>query len=62
MFGAATLIKNADFDKYGYFGYGIGFDKKSSFSFSDSEFGQKVLIFGVHMSSSAHIDNIKEIY
>ena len=31
LFGAVTLTKNADIDKYGYSGYGIGFDKKSSF-------------------------------
>ena len=26
LFGAVTLTKNADVDKYGYSGYGIGFD------------------------------------
>ena len=34
LFGAVTLTKNADIDKYGYSGYGIGFDRKRSFSFS----------------------------
>ena len=33
LFGAVTLTKNADFDKYGYSGYGIGFDKRGSFHF-----------------------------
>ena len=33
LFGTVTLNKNADFDKYKYSGYGIGFDKKGSFSF-----------------------------
>ena len=33
LFGAVTLIKNADIDKYKYFGYGIGFDRHGSFSF-----------------------------
>ena len=28
LFGAAALTKNADIDKYGYSGYGIGFDRK----------------------------------
>ena len=28
LFGAVTLTKNADFDKYGYSGYGIGFDRR----------------------------------
>ena len=58
-FGAVTLTKNADIDKYGYSGYGIGFDRRSSFSFSDGGFGQNLLIFGADMSSSAHIDNKK---
>ena len=55
------MTKNADIDKYGYSGYGIGFDRKSSFSFpGGGGFGQNVLIFGVDMSSSAHIDNKKK--
>ena len=33
--------------------------KDQSFSFDGSGFGQNVLIFGVDMSSSAHIDNKK---
>ena len=57
LFGAVTLTKNADIDKYGYSGYGIGFDKRSSFSFPGSGFSQNVLIFGVDMSFSAHIGN-----
>ena len=32
FFGAVTLTKNADFDKYGYSGYGTGFDRRSSYS------------------------------
>ena len=59
LFGAVTLTKNADIDKYGYSGYGTGFDRKSSFSFPGGGFGQNVLIFGADMSSSAHIDNKK---
>ena len=58
LFGAVTLTKNADIDKYGYSGYGIGFDR-SSFLFPGGGFGQNVLIFGANMSSSAHIDNKK---
>ena len=59
LFGAVTLTKNADIDKYGYCGYGIGFDRKSAFSFPVGGFGQNVIIFGVDMSSSALIDNKK---
>ena len=60
LFGAVTLTKNADIDKYGYSGYGIGFDRRSSFSFPGGGFGQNVLIFRVDMSSSPHIDNKKK--
>ena len=54
------MTKNADIDKYGYSGYGIGFDRRSSFSFPSGGFGQNILIFGVDMSSSVHIDNKKK--
>ena len=57
LLGAVTLTKNADIDKNGYSGYGIGFYKKSSFSFPGGGFGQNVLIFGADMSSSTHFDN-----
>ena len=60
LFGAVTLTKNADIDKCGYSGYGNGFERRSSFSYPSSEFGQNVLIFGTGMSSSAHIDNQKK--
>ena len=59
LFGGVTLIKNADINKYGYSGYGIGFDRKSSFSLPGSGFGQNVIIFGVYMNSSVHVDNKK---
>ena len=59
LFGAVTLTKNADIDKYGYSGYGIGFDRRSRLSFPGGGFGQNLLIFGADMSSSAHIDNKK---
>ena len=60
LFGAVTLTKNADIEKYGYSGFGIGFDRRSSFTFPGGEFGQNVLIFGIDTSSSAHIDNKKK--
>ena len=59
VFGGVTLIKNADIEKYKYSGSGIGFDGRSSFSFLSGGFGQNVLIFGVDMSSSIHVDNKK---
>ena len=60
LFGAVTLTKNADIEKYKYSGYGIGFDRKSSFSFPSGGFGQNVIIFGADMSSSPPIDNKKK--
>ena len=33
LFGAVTLTKIADIDKYEYSGYGIGFDRRGSFHF-----------------------------
>ena len=57
LFGSVTLTKNADIEKYGYSGYWIGFDRRESFSFPGGGFGQNVIIFGVDMSSSIHIDN-----
>ena len=41
-------------------GYRTGFDRKPSFSFPGSGFGQNVLIFGADMSSSVHVDNKKK--
>ena len=47
MFGAVTLTKNPDIDKYGYSGYGIGVDRRSSYSFPGGGFDQNIIIFGV---------------
>ena len=55
LFGAVTLIKITDVDKYGYSGYVIGFDRGSGFSFPGGGFGQNVLIVGADLSSSAYI-------
>ena len=59
LFGAVTLTKNSDIEKYKYSGYGIEFDRRSSFSFTGGGFGQNVLIFGADMSTSIYIDNKK---
>ena len=62
-FSAVILTKNTDISKYGYSGYGIGFDRRGSSSFPSGGFGQNVLIFGWDMSSSAYIDNrTKDIF
>ena len=57
LFGAVTLTKNADIDKCRYSGFGIGFDRRSSFLFPGGGFGQNIMIFGADMNSSPHIDN-----
>ena len=41
----------------GYSGYGIGFDRKGSFSFPSGGYGQNAIIFGVDMSSSIDDDD-----
>ena len=53
MFGAVKLTKHADVDLCKYFGYGIGFDRKGSYSIGD-EIGRNIMIFGVDMSLSSH--------
>ena len=60
LFEAVTLTRNADIEKYKHSGYGIGFDRRSSFSFPSGGFGQNVLIFGADVSTSTHIDNKKK--
>ena len=61
LFGAVTLTKNVDINKYKYSVYGIGFDRHGSFSFCGSGLGRNVIIFEVDMSSSTKIDNKKKI-
>ena len=51
LFGAVRLTKNVNINKYKYSGYGIGFDRKGSYSIGN-EIGGNVIIFGVDMSSS----------
>ena len=59
LFGAVTLTKNADIDKYWYSGYKIGFNRHGSYSFLGTGLGRNVIIFGVDMSSSTKIYNMK---
>ena len=60
MYSAVKLSKNADIDKYRYSGYGTGFNRKGRFLFPGGGFGQNVIIFGVDMSFSVHVDNNKK--
>ena len=59
LFGAVTLTKNTDINKYWSSGYGTGFDRRSIFLFPDCGFGQNVLRFGADMSFSTCVDNKK---
>ena len=56
LFSSVTMAKNADIDKYKYYGYWIGVDRHGSFSFSNG-LGRNVIILGVDISSSIHVDN-----
>ena len=56
LFGAVTLAKDVNIDKYKYF----GFDRKGSFLFSGTGLSRNVIIFGEDMRSSTKIDNKKK--
>ena len=58
FFSVVKLTKHVDIDLFKYSEYGIEFDKKGYLSIGD-EIGTNVIIFGVVMNSSAHIDNKK---
>ena len=60
LFGAVSLAKKADVDRYKYSRYRIGFDRHGFFSHPSGGTGRNVIIFGVDMSSSTKIDNKKK--
>ena len=63
FFGGANLTKNDDQDEYSYGGYDVGLDTRGYHSLPDSSVGKNVIILGVDMSSSLHIDNMgKDIW
>ena len=57
LFGAVSITKNADIDKYKYSGYRIGFDRGGLYLLPSGRFGRNVIIFGVDISSSVHVDD-----
>ena len=59
LFGAVSLTKNTDIDKYKYSGYGIGFDRHGEFSFG-KRFGKNCIIFGADLSSGFSHNNNKK--
>ena len=56
LFGAVILRKNFDIYKYKYFGNGVAFERKETFSVGNG-FGRNC--FGVDMSSFLHVDDKK---
>ena len=54
--GFVKVTNNGNLAKYKYSSYGIGFDSRSQFSFTDGRVGKNVIIFGADMSSSVYID------
>ena len=62
LFGAVSLTKNFDFDKYKYCECGIAFDMPGSFSLSGgSGFRKNVITSDGDMSSSANVNNPKKV-
>ena len=60
LFGAISLPKNAEIDKWKYSGYGIGFNRHVFYSHPSGGTGRNEVIFAVDMSSSTKIDNRKK--
>ena len=52
------MTKNANIDKCKYYGYGIEFNRHGSFSTLIGGFGFNLIILGVDMKSSVHVDNL----
>ena len=57
LFGCVKLAKSADLDKCEYSGYSIVFDSHFEFSLPNASVSKNVIIFGVDMKLSVHIDN-----
>ena len=56
LFGATSIVKNSDKEKYVYSGYRITFDSAGSWT------NRNVIIFGIDNSSSSHSDNLKNTF
>ena len=61
LFWVVKLTTNANPDKYGYSGNGIGLDSHWQFPLSSGEWSKNVVIFAVDDNFSAHADNNKKI-
>ena len=58
IYGAISIVKNSDKEKYMYIGRGITFDIGGFWS-SDNRTARNVIIFGADNSYSSHSDNRK---
>ena len=58
FFGATSIVKNSDKEKYVYSGYGITFDSASSWGFNNDT-ARNIIISSVDNSSSSHAENRK---
>ena len=61
MFIGVNITKTSDIDKNKYSGYETEFDRTGLYLLPSGRFGRNVIIFGVDMSLSVHVDN-KEKY
>ena len=59
QFNIGSLTNNVDIDEQRHSGYGIGFDRKETFSV-DNGLGRIFIIFVADMSSSVHVDYKKK--
>ena len=50
LFGAVSLTKHIDIDKYEYLEYGIGFNRHRFFSHLGDGTGRNLILFGVDVS------------
>ena len=58
MFGASSIVKNSEKEKWVYSGIEITFDGAGSRNFGN-DFASKIVIFGIDNSSSARTDNCR---
>ena len=61
LFGAVKLVKKTNVDRNKYSEYGVAFDRRDASPVANG-FDINVIIFGVDMSSSVHVDNKIKIF
>ena len=61
LFGVVKLVKKTNVDRNKYSEYGVAFDRRDASPVANG-FDINVIIFGVDMSSSVHVDNKIKIF